>query len=104
MVWIIFFGLGAGAAIILGLAFVSLRASNSHQAAALSGMSQCVGYLLAAAGPPLVGRLHDASGNWSVALAICAALCLVMALLGLFAGRAVHISSAPFRRATAKAI
>ncbi|OTP66996.1 MULTISPECIES: CynX/NimT family MFS transporter [Burkholderiaceae] len=104
MLWIIFFGIGAGAAIILGLAFVSLRASNSHQAAALSGMSQCVGYLLAAAGPPLVGQLHDASGNWNVALAICAALCLVMALLGLFAGRAVHIVTAPIRRATAKAI
>ncbi|OTP66221.1 CynX/NimT family MFS transporter [Caballeronia sordidicola] len=104
MLWIIFFGIGAGAAIILGLAFVSLRASNSHQAAALSGMSQCVGYLLAAAGPPLVGQLHDASRNWNVALAICAALCLVMALLGLFAGRAAHIVTAPIRRATAKAI
>ncbi|SAL40971.1 major facilitator transporter [Caballeronia sordidicola] len=104
MLWIIFFGLGAGAAIILGLAFVSLRASSSHQAAALSGMSQCVGYLLAAAGPPLVGRLHDASGNWTAALAICAALCLVMALLGLLAGRAMHISSASIGRATAKAI
>ncbi|KQR73738.1 MFS transporter [Burkholderia sp. Leaf177] len=104
MVWIILFGLGAGATIILGLSFASLRASNSHQAAALSGMSQCVGYLLAAAGPPLVGRLHDASGNWNVALAICVVLCLVMALLGLFAGRAVHISSAPFRRTTAKVI
>jgi CP family cyanate transporter-like MFS transporter len=67
-------------------------------------MSQCVGYLLAAAGPPLVGRLHDASGNWNVALAICAALCLVMALLGFFAGRAMHISNAPIRRVTAKTI
>jgi CP family cyanate transporter-like MFS transporter len=67
-------------------------------------MSQCVGYLLAAAGPPLVGQLHDASRNWNVALAICAALCLVMALLGLFAGRAAHIVTAPIRRATAKAI
>ncbi|HEY4318951.1 MAG TPA: MFS transporter, partial [Herbaspirillum sp.] len=46
--WTLCFGFGAGAALILGLAFVSLRARDPHQAAALSGMAQCVGYLLAA--------------------------------------------------------
>jgi CP family cyanate transporter-like MFS transporter len=100
--WTICFGLGAGAAIILGLMFVSLRASHPHQAAALSGMAQCIGYLLAAGGPPLIGGLHDASGNWNVALGLCAALCFVMAVLGLFAGRAGHIASAPLVHRTAK--
>jgi CP family cyanate transporter-like MFS transporter len=41
---------------ILGLTFIGLRASSAHQAAALSGMAQSVGYLLAACGPPLMGR------------------------------------------------
>jgi CP family cyanate transporter-like MFS transporter len=89
--WTICFGLGAGSTIILGLAFVSLRATHSQQAAALSGMAQCVGYLLAAVGPALVGGLHDALGNWNVALGLCVGLCFVMALFGLLAGRAIHV-------------
>ncbi len=39
---------------ILGLTFIGLRASSAHQAAALSGMAQSVGYLLAACGPPVM--------------------------------------------------
>ncbi|MGH8815664.1 MAG: MFS transporter, partial [Achromobacter pestifer] len=53
--WIVLLGLGTGGGIILGLAFVGLRASHAQQAAALSGMAQCVGYLFAASGPALVG-------------------------------------------------
>ncbi|HEY4075075.1 MAG TPA: CynX/NimT family MFS transporter [Herbaspirillum sp.] len=91
VLWTVLLGFGAGAALILGLAFVSLRATSPHQAAALSGMAQCIGYLLAATGPTLVGVIHDFTGNWSAALGMCAALCLVAAVLGLFAGRAVHV-------------
>ncbi len=32
------------------------------------GMAQSVGYLLAACGPPLMGKIHDANGDWSVPL------------------------------------
>ncbi|WP_413738152.1 MFS transporter [Sodalis sp. RH21] len=87
VLWTALFGFGSGAAIILGLMFVSLRVHTSHQAAALSGMAQCVGYLLAATGPILIGALRDAAGNWESALLMCAALCLVMAWLGMLAGR-----------------
>ncbi len=51
-----FFGFGSGATMILGLTFIGLRASSAHQAAALSGMAQTIGYLLAACGPPLIGK------------------------------------------------
>ncbi|WP_325048241.1 MFS transporter [Achromobacter spanius] len=91
VVWIAFLGLGTGAGIILGLAFVGLRASHAQQAAALSGMAQCVGYLFAATGPTLVGSVHDALGGWGVALGVCAALCALMAVAGLYAGRAIQI-------------
>lgn len=91
VLWIVFLGLGTGAGIILGLAFVGLRASHAQQAAALSGMAQCVGYLFAATGPALVGGLHDALGGWGVALGVCAALCGLMAVAGLYAGRAIQI-------------
>ncbi len=87
-VWVALFGFGAGAAFVLGLSFVSLRAVHSHQAAALSGMAQCLGYSLAAAGPPLAGLAHDATGNWNVALGFCAVATLLMAGFGSLAGRA----------------
>lgn len=86
--WVALFGFGAGAAFVLGLTFVSLRAANSHQAAALSGMAQCLGYSLAAAGPPLAGLAHDTTGNWGLALGLCAVATLLMAALGSLAGRA----------------
>lgn len=89
--WIVLLGLGTGGGIILGLAFVGLRASHAQQAAALSGMAQCVGYLFAASGPALMGALHDALGGWGVALGVCAALCVAMAVTGLYAGRAIQI-------------
>lgn len=64
IIWTLLFGFGSGATMILGLTFIGLRASSAHQAAALSGMAQSVGYLLAACGPPVMGKLHDASGSW----------------------------------------
>ncbi|RAZ92150.1 MFS transporter [Mesorhizobium hawassense] len=88
VLWIALFGFGAGAAFLLGLSFVSLRASHAREAAALSGMAQCLGYSLAAAGPPLAGLAHDATGNWGLALGACAIATLLMAVLGSFAGRA----------------
>ncbi len=91
-VWSILFGMGTGAGIILGLAFIGLRTHNAHQAAALSGMSQSVGYLLAAAGPMAMGALHDALGSWQAPLGICAALALVAAVMGFLAGREQPLS------------
>lgn len=99
--WIVLLGLGTGGGIILGLTFVGLRASHAQQAAALSGMAQCVGYLFAASGPALVGAMHDRLGGWTAALGLCAALCVAMAGCGLLAGRAIQIGQ--FRTPPAKA-
>ncbi len=91
MLWAGLFGFGAGSTFILGTAFFSLRAANSHQAASLSGMAQCVGYLIAAAAPPLAGFLHDQFRGWAVLLVLCCIICLVMAALGYRAGRPLHV-------------
>ena len=85
--WTLLFGFGSGATMILGLTFIGLRASSAHQAAALSGMAQSVGYLLAACGPPLMGRIHDANGDWHIPLLAVALISLVMAVCGALAGR-----------------
>lgn len=92
-IWTVVYGFGSGATMILGLTFIGLRASSAHQAAALSGMAQSVGYLLAACGPPLMGKVHDASGDWHLPLIACALLSVVMALCGAFAGRDREIIS-----------
>lgn len=85
--WSILFGVGTGAGIILGLSFIGLRSSNARQAATLSGMSQCVGYLLASVGPMAIGAIHDALGGWAVSLILCAGLAVVAAFMGVLAGR-----------------
>ncbi|MFC3337170.1 MFS transporter [Paracandidimonas soli] len=87
LAWSILFGLGSGANIILGLSFIALRTSNAHQAATLSGMSQCLGYLLAATGPIAIGALHDFTGGWQAPLALCTALALAAMGMGILSGR-----------------
>ncbi|WP_163360309.1 CynX/NimT family MFS transporter [Klebsiella aerogenes] len=91
VIWTLIFGFGSGATMILGLTFIGLRASSAHQAAALSGMAQTIGYLLAACGPPLIGKIHDAYGDWHIPLLIVALIAVVMALFGALAGRAREI-------------
>lgn len=85
--WTLLFGFGTGATMILGLTFIGLRASSAHQAAALSGMAQSIGYLLAACGPPLMGKIHDSAGDWRIPLLACTLAALVMAVCGVLAGR-----------------
>jgi CP family cyanate transporter-like MFS transporter len=87
VVWTLVFGFGSGATMILGLTFIGLRASSAHQAAALSGMAQSIGYLLAACGPPLMGKIHDTAGDWRIPLIACALASVAMAACGVLAGR-----------------
>ena len=93
VMWTLIFGFGSGATMILGLTFIGLRASSAHQAAALSGMAQSVGYLLAACGPPLMGKIHDANGDWRIPLLACGLVSVVMAICGILAGREREITS-----------
>jgi len=93
VMWTLIFGFGSGATMILGLTFIGLRASSAHQAAALSGMAQSVGYLLAACGPPLMGKIHDANGDWRIPLLACGLVSVVMAICGILAGSDRDITS-----------
>ncbi|HVV93220.1 MAG TPA: MFS transporter [Hyphomicrobiales bacterium] len=64
LLWVIVVGPCSGGCFMLALAFLSLRAGGAREAAALSGMAQSLGYLLAGAGPVLFGLLHDMTGAW----------------------------------------
>ncbi len=87
VLWVSLFGFSCGAIIILGLTFISLRSGSVLQASALSGMAQCVGYLLAASGPPLMGQFHDLSGHWNGPLLVLLACSLLMAVFGYHASK-----------------
>ncbi|MGB6008997.1 MFS transporter [Castellaniella sp.] len=89
--WVALLGAGTGMGVILGLAFLNLRTGSAGMAAALSGMTQCIGYLLAAAGPILAGMSREFTGDWRAALGACAALCLAMVALARGAGRARQV-------------
>jgi MFS transporter, CP family, cyanate transporter len=91
--WVILFGSGTGAGMVLGMAFLGLRASSSHGVAVLSGMEQSVGYGLAAIGPPLIGALRETLASWTVPLFVCASVCVVTSILGILAGRLVTIGN-----------
>ena len=56
--------------------------------AALTAMSLCVGYIVAATGPWLLGAAHDATGGWTVALVVLATISVLELVPGLPASRA----------------
>ena len=104
MLWAAVLGFGYGASMMLGLTFIGLRTKNAGDTAALSGMAQCVGYLMAAAGPLLLGQLHDWTGGWTGPLLITAAISVAGAFTGMLAGRNVQLESAESSSRTSPAI
>ncbi|BBH20045.1 MFS transporter [Paenibacillus baekrokdamisoli] len=87
ILWAVLIGIGAGCSFSLAMMFFGLRTTNAHDAAELSGMSQSVGYLLAAVGPTLFGYLHDATNGWNVPLIVLLAMTILLMIFGVAAGR-----------------
>ena len=65
--WCALLGLGQGAPLALALGYIVDRAPDSNHAAHLSTMAQSVGYLIASAGPFVMGALHGISGQLDAA-------------------------------------
>ncbi|MFG3224323.1 CynX/NimT family MFS transporter [Kitasatospora sp. NPDC048194] len=80
-------GVAQGGSLGLGLAFIVLRTGTAAGAAQLGGMSQAVGYLVAAAGPVGAGALHQLTGGWEATLALMLVLVAVVGAAGWGAGR-----------------
>ena len=91
--WVVLLGLGQGASFSLALTFFALRSSDPGHAAALSGMAQSVGYLLAAGGPFLFGVLRDVTGAWKVPLALLLTVTVCMLIAGVGAARDAHVGA-----------
>ncbi|MFP3543101.1 MFS transporter [Rhizobium sp. SIMBA_035] len=91
--WAALQGIGQGGLIAVAMTAIVLRSRDSHVAAHLSGMAQCVGYLLAAIGPLVVGMIR----SWTGSFAWCAVLFVILglgaAINGWNAGRALHVNA-----------
>ncbi|MEU3573765.1 MFS transporter [Kitasatospora sp. NPDC036755] len=80
-------GVAQGGSLGLGLAFIVLRTRTAAGAAQLSGMSQAIGYLVAAVGPVGAGALRQLTGGWETPLVLMLVLVLVVGAAGWGAGR-----------------
>lgn len=86
--WATTFGLGFGGMFSVAMALLVLRSPNPQVAAGLSGMSQGVGYMIAAVAPLVVGVLHEYTGDWNAVAVFMVFLILAALWSGLLAGRA----------------
>ena len=87
VVWVAFFGLAQGSGFALGLTLIVLRSATPLVAARLGGVAQCVGYLVAASGPVVLGALHDLTGGWHWPMVLLLVVLLPMAWAGWGAAR-----------------
>jgi MFS transporter, CP family, cyanate transporter len=85
--WMVLIGFGQSGALGLALALPLQRGGDAPTVASLTAMALCVGYLVAAAGPWLLGAVHDASGDWTVPLVVLIAITLAELIPGLPAAR-----------------
>lgn len=85
--WTVVLGFGQGLGFAVALSFIGLRAHDADVAAQLSGMSQGVGYVIAALGPLAVGALYDATSGWTVPTIAMLLVSAVLAIPGMSAGQ-----------------
>ncbi|MCG5219781.1 MFS transporter [Streptosporangium sp. KLBMP 9127] len=86
LVWVIVVGLGMGS-FPLALTLLALRTRTPEATAALSAFGQSAGYLIAGAGPLLVGLLYGATGGWTLPVLLLFAVVTVQLATGWYAGR-----------------
>lgn len=92
-VWAVLQGIGQGGLIAAAMTVIVLRSRDPHVAAHLSGMAQCVGYMLAAIGPFIVGLIRGWTGSFAWCAVLFVALGLGAAFNGWRAGRALHVNA-----------
>lgn len=66
--WVSLLGFSMGSCFGLALLFIVLRTRDTQSANELSGVSQSVGYTLAATGPALFGAIFDLTASWTLPL------------------------------------
>lgn len=85
--WVALMGFALGGSFGLALLLIVLRSRTTTSANELSGMSQSVGYTLAATGPVLFGALFDWFNNWIIPLIFLFIIALIKLWSGVGAGK-----------------
>ncbi|MFC7328530.1 CynX/NimT family MFS transporter [Marinactinospora rubrisoli] len=96
-VWTTLIGIGM-ATFPLALTFFAMRTRTAPATAAMSAVSQSLGYLMAGAGPFLFGLLHDLTGSWHAPLAMLAVMATANLAMGMLLGRDRHLEDEPALR------
>ncbi|GAA3131158.1 CynX/NimT family MFS transporter [Streptosporangium carneum] len=89
-VFAILVGIGMGS-FPLALTMLALRTRTPEATAALSAFGQSAGYLIAGAGPLVVGVMHESSGSWTPPFLLLFAVVAVQFATGWYAGRARYL-------------
>jgi CP family cyanate transporter-like MFS transporter len=79
--------LSNGLSFSLSILFFSLRTKSSANAIKISGMAQSIGYLIAAFGPAVFGKLHDCDTSWKWSFYFLAFSVILMFYFGMQAAR-----------------
>ena len=85
-------GISVGLAFTLAMMFFVLRTRTVSESAQLSGMSQSVGYFVAACGPPLFGALYGWTNSWQLPLFLLLIAAIVMFFTGLYSAKDRYVS------------
>lgn len=85
--WVVPLGLFSGMSLGVSLTLMAERARDHGASSALSGMSQAVGYAIAAVGPALFGAVHAITGSWTLALTILLVTMTLQGWIGVYAAR-----------------
>lgn len=91
LVWAVVLGFGQGAGPALGAYLFIAKAKSLDTATRLSAIAQTLGYLIAMAGPLLIGTIYQRTGDWQLPTLILASLLLVELILALPAGRDIKL-------------
>ncbi|GAT68392.1 MFS transporter [Planomonospora sp. ID91781] len=89
-VFAVLVGIGMGS-FPLALTMLALRTRTPEATAALSAFGQSAGYLIAGAGPLVVGVMHEATGGWTLTFLLLLAVVTVQLAAGWYAGRARYL-------------
>lgn len=77
----------SGGSISFVMTIFGLRTKNGQDASELSGIAQCIGYLLAAVGPALFGKIYDSTQSWTLPLFLLILCASFLILAGWIIGR-----------------
>ncbi len=87
LLWMFVLGIAQGGMLGLGMVLPVLRGGSGAAVAGLTAMALSVGYLIAAAGPFLLGASHDLTGGWTTPLVLLLAITAAELPLGFRATR-----------------